>query len=101
MDTITFKGYYVAGNVKTFDFESYSLFSFAFQLTLQNPNVTKQERKAKPFLEVQSSKLKAQSPNSSKKQANEKCCFFYYGFIWKIKIGMKVFHHGASNWGLV
>ena len=61
MDTITFKGYYVAGNVKTFDFESYSLFSFAFQLTSQNPNVTKQERKAKPFLEVQSSKLKAQS----------------------------------------
>ena len=33
----------VVGNVKTFDFESCSLFSFAFQLT-------KQERKAKPFL---------------------------------------------------
>ena len=101
MDTITFKGYYVAGNVKTFDFESYSLFSFAFQLTLQNPNVTKQERKAKPFLEVQSSKLKAQSPNSSKKRQMKSVVFFYYGFIWKIKIGMKVFHHGASNWGLV
>ena len=40
----------VVGNVKTFDFESCSLFSFAFQLTLQNLNMTKQERKAKPFL---------------------------------------------------
>ena len=99
MDTITFKGYYVAGNVKTFDFESYSLFSFAFQLTLQNPNVTKQERKAKPFLEVQSSKLKVQTVQRNRQMKS--VVFFYYGFIWKIKIGMKVFHHGASNWGLV
>ena len=50
MDMITFKGFYLAGNIKTFDFESCSLFSFAFQLTLQNLNMTKQERKAKPFL---------------------------------------------------
>ena len=50
MDTITFKGYYVAVSVKTFDFESCSLFSFAFQLTLQNPNIAKQERKSKSFL---------------------------------------------------
>ena len=50
MDMITFKGFYVAGNIKTFDLESCSLFSFAFQLTLQNLNMTKQERKAKPFL---------------------------------------------------
>ena len=99
MDTITFKGYYVAGNVKTFDFESYSLFSFAFQLTLLNPNVTKQERKAKPFLEVQSSKLKVQTVQRNRQMKS--VVFFYYGFIWKIKIGMKVFHHGASNWGLV
>ena len=99
MDTITFKGYCVAGNVKTFDFESYSLFSFAFQLTLQNPNVTKQERKAKPFLEVQSSKLKVQTVQRNRQMKS--VVFFYYGFIWKIKIGMKVFHHGASNWGLV
>ena len=79
MDTITFKGYYVAGNVKTFDFESYSLFSFAFQVTSQNPNVTKQERKAKPFLEVQSSKLKAQSSKSKqfKEIGKWKVLFFF------------------------
>ena len=42
--------FFVVGNVKTFDFESCSLFSFAFQLTLQNPNIAKQERKSKSFL---------------------------------------------------
>ena len=56
----------VAFNVKTFDFESCSLFSFAFQLTLRNPNMTKQKRKAKSFLLVQSLKLKVRTVQRNK-----------------------------------
>ena len=67
----------VVGNVKTFDFESCSLFSFAFQLTLQNPNIAKLRKENLSH----SCKFKAQSSKSKQFKEIDKwkvyCCIFF------------------------
>ena len=97
MNTITFKGSYASWLLVTLKLlisNRELCFHLHFNWHYKTPMWrNRKEKLINSFLQVQSSKLKVQTVQRNRQMKCFVEFFFKYGFIWKVKIGMKVFNN--------